>query len=269
MSSGLDDRKDGGKGGAGDVMSLDDGGDEKKLRLVSSEGEKFEVSKKVAVQSELVKTMAEGDKEENEIPLPNVKASVLRKVVEYMKYHVDNPAREIEKPLKSANMAEVVSQWDAGQSSTRTHSAHSGLPPSHALLWSASVSRLFTCVDSLLVLSLRADFVDVDQEVLFELILAANYMDVKALLDLCCAKVASMMKGKTAEQIRKTFNIVNDFTPEEEAAIIAENKSHALPSTRRALTKPTQSHMRTRLHSTVRSHTPLCVAHVCRWAEES
>jgi len=179
MSSGLDDRKDGKN--SGDVMSLDDGGEEKKLKLVSQEGEKFEVSKKVAVQSELVKTMAEGDKEENEIPLPNVKASVLRKVVEYMKYHVDNPAREIEKPLKSANMAEVVSQWDA-------------------------------------------DFVDVDQEVLFELILAANYMDVKALLDLCCAKVASMMKGKTAEQIRKTFNIVNDFTPEEEAAIIAENK---------------------------------------------
>jgi S-phase kinase-associated protein 1 len=76
-------------------------------------GEKFDVTKKVAIQSELVKTMSEGDKEENEIPLPNVKSSVLKKVVEYMKYHVDNPAREIEKPLKSANMAEVVSQWDA------------------------------------------------------------------------------------------------------------------------------------------------------------
>ena len=97
------------------VMGLDDGGDEKRLKLVSQEGDKFEVTKKVAVQSELVKTMAEGDKEENEIPLPNVKASVLKKVVEYMRYHVDNPAREIEKPLKSANMAEVVSQWDAGQ----------------------------------------------------------------------------------------------------------------------------------------------------------
>jgi hypothetical protein len=98
-----------------DVMGLDDGGDEKKLKLVSQDGDKFEVTKKVAVQSELVKTMAEGDKEENEIPLPNVKASVLKKVVEYMRYHVDNPAREIEKPLKSANMVEVVSQWDAGQ----------------------------------------------------------------------------------------------------------------------------------------------------------
>jgi S-phase kinase-associated protein 1 len=29
--------------------------------------------------------------------------------------------------------------------------------------------------------------------------------------------------GKTTEEIRKTFNITNDFTPEEEAQIQAEN----------------------------------------------
>ncbi len=56
-----------------------------------------------------------------------------------------------------------------------------------------------------------ATFVNVEQEVLFELILAANYMDIKPLLDLTCATVASMIKGKTPEEIRKTFNIVNDF----------------------------------------------------------
>ena len=65
---------------------------------------------------------------------------------------------------------------------------------------------------------------DVDQEELFELILAANYMDIKPLLDLTCAKVATMIKGKTPEQIRKQFNIQNDFTPEEEEAVRAENK---------------------------------------------
>lgn len=32
-----------------------------------------------------------------------------------------------------------------------------------------------------------------------------------------------MIKGKTAEEIRKTFNITNDFTPEEEAQIKKEN----------------------------------------------
>jgi hypothetical protein len=40
-----------------------------------------------------------------------------------------------------------------------------------------------------------ANFVNVDQEILFELILAANYMDIKPLLDLTCATVASMIKG--------------------------------------------------------------------------
>merc|ERR1712064_138489 len=64
-----------------------------------------------------------------------------------------------------------------------------------------------------------SEYVNIEQEVLFELILAANYLDIKSLLDLSCAKVASMIKGKTTEEIRKQFNIVNDFTPEEEALV--------------------------------------------------
>jgi len=32
------------------------------------------------------------------------------------------------------------------------------------------------------------------------------------------------MKGKTTEQIRKDFNIVNDFTPEEEEKVREETK---------------------------------------------
>jgi len=164
-----------------DIKGLDEDMADPNLVLISAENEKVTISKKVALMSELVKTMAEGDKEESEIPLPNVKAPVLKKVTQYMKYHHDNPPKEIDKPLKSASMNEVVSQWDA-------------------------------------------DFVDVDQELLFELILAANYMDIKPLLDLTCAKVASLIKGKTPEQIRKTFSIQNDFTPEEEEAVRQENK---------------------------------------------
>merc|ERR1719440_2216534 len=97
-----------------------------------------------------------------------------------MTYHLDNPAKEIEKPLKSAIMAEVVDSWDA-------------------------------------------NFVEVKQELLFELILAANYMDIKPLLDLTCAKVASMIKGRTPDEIRKIFNISSDFTPEEEIKVRADN----------------------------------------------
>ena len=68
------------------------------------------------------------------------------------------------------------------------------------------------------------DYVKVDQATLFELILAANYLDIKELLDLCCQTVANMIKGKTPAEIRKTFNIKNDFTAEEEDEVRKENQ---------------------------------------------
>lgn len=67
-------------------------------------------------------------------------------------------------------------------------------------------------------------YMQVDQEMLFEIILAANYMDIKALLDVGCKTVANMIKGKSPEEIRKTFNITNDFTAEEEEQIRRENE---------------------------------------------
>lgn len=171
------------------------------IELVSEEGDKFSVQSNVANLSQLVKSMLE-DKEEDEddddddddnddntkkatteIPLPKVKSHVLKKVVEFCDHYVNvEEMVEVEKPLKSQNMADVVQEW-------------------------------------------YAEFATFDtQHELFELILAANYMDIKPLLDLTCATVASMMKGKTAEQIRQTFGIVNDFTPEEEAQVRLENK---------------------------------------------
>jgi hypothetical protein len=37
--------------------------------------------------------------------------------------------------------------------------------------------------------------------------------------DVGCKTVANMIKGKRPEEIRKLFNIVNDFTPEEVCCI--------------------------------------------------
>ncbi|CAN0893154.1 SCF ubiquitin ligase complex protein SKP1a [Linum grandiflorum] len=66
---------------------------------------------------------------------------------------------------------------------------------------------------------------------LFDLILvyplslkAAEYLNIKELLDLTCRKAAHMISEKTTEEMRKIFNIKNDFTPEEEANIRIENR---------------------------------------------
>lgn len=68
------------------------------------------------------------------------------------------------------------------------------------------------------------NFIDLSYDDMFELMQAANYLDIKSLLALTCAKTASLIKGKSPQEVREMFNIENDFSPEEEAALIEENK---------------------------------------------
>ena len=71
-----------------------------------------------------------------------------------------------------------------------------------------------------------AEFIDsLSQPDLYDLILAANYMDFAYLLDLACAKVASTLKGKTSAEIRANMGITEEFTPEEEARIKEKYKT--------------------------------------------
>ena len=67
-------------------------------------------------------------------------------------------------------------------------------------------------------------FVDIELKMIIQLITASNYLDIKGLMELTCARVASLIKGKSPEQIRSMFGIENDFTPEEEEKIREENK---------------------------------------------
>ncbi|CAI8600993.1 unnamed protein product [Vicia faba] len=69
-----------------------------------------------------------------------------------------------------------------------------------------------------------AEFVKVDQDTLFDLILAANYLKIQGLLDLTCKAMSDMIKGKNLEEIRKIFRIKNNFTKEEEDEIRRENQ---------------------------------------------
>lgn len=170
--------------------------------LVSGEGEKFTVDRKIAERSVLLKNylndmhdsnFQNGDSDEDDdeddeddedngeivMPVPNVRSSVLQKVIEWAEHHKDSnfPDEDDDDSRKSA----PVDSWDR-------------------------------------------EFLKVDQEMLYEIILAANYLNIKPLLDAGCKVVAEMIRGRSPEEIRRTFNIVNDFTPEEEAAIRRENE---------------------------------------------
>jgi len=154
------------------------------IKLQSSDGEVFDVDVEVAKASVVIKTMLEDlgmdEGEEEVVPLPNVNAAILRKVLQWAQHHKDDPPQPEDDENKQKR-TDDISSWDA-------------------------------------------DFLKVDQGTLFELILAANYLDIKGLLDVTCKTVANMIKGKTPEEIRKTFNIKNDFTPIEEEQVRKENE---------------------------------------------
>ena len=50
-------------------------------------------------------------------------------------------------------------------------------------------------------------FIGDDTNCILALIKAANFMDIKPLLELSAAKVATIVRGTTTESIRKTFEI--------------------------------------------------------------
>ncbi|KAJ2492174.1 hypothetical protein IWW37_001622 [Coemansia sp. RSA 2050] len=150
--------------------------------LQSSDGKNFTVERAVAIQSVLIKNLLEDIGESDEpIPLPNVNAKVLEKVIEYCEYHVDDPAPILDDLDEIPKRSDDITPQDE-------------------------------------------NFMKVDQELLFEILLAANYMDIKPLLELGCKTVANMIRNKTAQEIRTMFNIVDDFSPEEREQIKKENE---------------------------------------------
>lgn len=62
-----------------------------------------------------------------------------------------------------------------------------------------------------------------DQDTLFKVILAANYLDIPSLLDLGICALACMVKGKEPDEVKKLFNIEPDITPEEEKLVRDSN----------------------------------------------
>jgi S-phase kinase-associated protein 1 len=143
------------------------------INLISSDGIKVTIDEKSAQRSQLLKGLVQDFQGENEIPMPDIRGDVLKKVVEYLVHYKDTEPKEIPKPLPTNNLSEVTDEWDV-------------------------------------------NFINgIDLDTSFDVINAANYMDIKPLLDLSCAKIASIMKGKNADEIRGMFNIECDLTEDE------------------------------------------------------
>ncbi len=70
-----------------------------------------------------------------------------------------------------------------------------------------------------------ANFIDAFAlEELVDITVASNFMEIQPLLDISCAKIASLIKDKSEEEIFQMFGVTETFTEEEKAKIRDENK---------------------------------------------
>lgn len=131
------------------------------------DGTKLTVERKYTVISVLMKTALINDPEATVYPAPCIKGNIMALIIEYMNHHQGLEPPIIEKPLRDKKMEKVCQdKWDA-------------------------------------------DFIDrvgMSKPVLRRLILAANYLDMRVLLHLGGAKVASMIKGLTPEKVKEVMD---------------------------------------------------------------
>lgn len=147
--------------------------------VVSKEGKCVEFDPKLKDTSHYLKTQVDANEDlskDLEIPLKDFGVECLSKLFDFLKFHDKYAVPVPEKPLQRRLEDYCVESWD---------------------------KEYFSELDS-------------DPTLLIEMINACNFLGLHVLLDLCCAKVTSMSRGKTAQQIRATFGIENDLTKEEE-----------------------------------------------------
>lgn len=143
------------------------------IKLQSNEGDIIEVPHKLAKCFGTISNLLEMyDIKNGEVvvPLPNITTAILKKLLVYAEHHKDDTVLP-EPVIDINNFAEPITD---------------------------DISPF------------DVDFLKVDQQTLFDIILAANYLDCSRLLESACKTVAIIIKGKTPDLIQKIFMLKSD-----------------------------------------------------------
>lgn len=145
------------------------------IKLQGSDGEEVVTNEKTVKCSTTITTMLEIGADDDDgtciIPVKKVTSKILRKVLEWAKHHENDP-----EPFDDDEEEE--------EEDTRRNT--------DIAVWDS-------------------EFLQVDNETLYELISAGNYLGIKGLFDVACKKVVNMIKDKSQEEMRAILNVPNDF----------------------------------------------------------
>ncbi|XP_039122965.1 SKP1-like protein 11 [Dioscorea cayenensis subsp. rotundata] len=170
----------------------------KMVILKSKDGLEFKVELALIKQSGVLSVVAEEAQEEEEeevdgekvlrIPCNEVRGEVLDLMIMYWKEHHDhNDGAIIDENKKKDYYDEAYDQ-------------------AHLRNWDKEFAG------------------DIEKELFLELLMASNFLDSRKLMNFACQTVAHRIMDLTVEQVREFFEIIGDFTPEEEEELRKDNE---------------------------------------------
>eukprot|EP01084_Bolivina_argentea_P207670 354279_1 len=133
----------------------------------------YKISKKCCALSKFIMSILDSDNDTVSILFRSVKAEILEFILTYLLHHQGIEPKRIQRPIKSSKMNENVDDENQWDSK-----------------W----------IDSF------------DDKTLFEIVLTANYLDIASLLDLGCAKIATLIKKLDESEKNKLMFIINDLS---------------------------------------------------------
>ena len=177
------------------------GSEEPMITLISNEGTEMEMKRRAAAMSNILNELFEEEK----IPLP-INTAVLEKVIEYCNYHSEELAKTNTYYKRSGRttMRSTRASTPRGRNrpSTKKKTVEEIEKDTQYILakkWAkkwAKWDKQF--IDSMFSIfsyfAVTKDSQRRNRTMLFDLLRAANFLDIKSLLDLTCVKVASMIQ---------------------------------------------------------------------------
>ena len=107
------------------------------------------------------------------LPIPNCDSEVLQKVIDWCDHHKDD----------------IESEKDLNENKENTYELNG---------WDKEYIESVNTIN------------DKGQSMIFDLIIAANYLNIPGLNDLAVTEVAKMMRGKSQDEIRDLFKLKDD-----------------------------------------------------------
>lgn len=190
------------------------------LQLQNGNGRVFTLDHSAAKHSALIHMLLQNFDEDNPhgsvIPLAinDVSDAALGKVFEWMHYHkdevkdaVDDDNSDVCRRLEGMKISASTASQDVSKGKSNSNSANTNPKP-----------RRKSCV-KFTKSDLSFFSTTMTSRMLYEILIAANYLEVKPLYDMACLVVADMIRAKTTEETREIDGVRNDFTGEEEETV--------------------------------------------------